>query len=120
MTKAAVAPTRTAVATVRFDPSEYARLQLAAEERGVSVSELIRRVCLKRELPPSLPPRLDSEAVGQLRKLGVLLNQSVRLMAAWKRAAAEDKKNGWRRWQETTVDLRTMVADLAARLAGAK
>jgi len=116
MTKPAVAPTRTAIATVRFDPAEYARLQLAAEERGVAVSELIRRACLKQELPAALPPRMDSEAVGQLRRIGVNLNQSVRLMAAWRRAAAAEKKDAWKRWQETAEELRTMVAELATKL----
>jgi len=116
MTHPPVSPTRTAVATVRFEPSEYDRLQLAARERGISVSELIRRSALKRDLPAALPPRLDSETVGQLRRIGVNLNQSVRLMAAWRRAAAEQKREGWKRYQESAEELRTLVAALAAIL----
>jgi uncharacterized protein YukE len=59
---------------------------------------------------------MDSEAVGQLRRIGVNLNQSLRIISAWKRSAAEEKKAGWQRWQETTEDLRSLVATLAAQL----
>jgi ABC-type antimicrobial peptide transport system permease subunit len=116
MTTTPVAPTLTRIASVRFTDAEYSRLQLAAEDRGLSVSQLLRRAALQRDLPPPLPPRMDLEAVSQLRRLGVNLNQAVRVLAQWKRTAPEDKKATWETVRVGYSDLRSLVVVLAARI----
>jgi hypothetical protein len=112
-----ICPTLTRIASVRFSEDEYARLQLAAEDRSLSVSDLIRRAALKRELPAPHPPTIDLAAVMQLRRIGTNLNQSVRIIAAWKRSAKEDRKEHWERWRLTAAELRTLCDALVRRLA---
>jgi hypothetical protein len=116
MTTTPISPTLTRIATVRFSDDEYARLQVAAEDRGIPVSALIRRATLKRDIPAPLSPRMDMEAITQLRRIGVNLNQCVRLMSAWRRVTSNDKKDYWSEWRLRTLELRGLLDTLIARL----
>ncbi len=58
--------------------------------------------------------------VTELRRAGVLLNQSVRILAAWKRSAPEDKKDAWERWRLATIDLRAQLDKWVANLVQQK
>ena len=111
-----VSPTLVKIATVRFTEGEYARLQLAATNRGLSVSELIRRAVFKREFPPPLPALMDMEGISQLRRLGVNLNQGVRTMAQWQRASEGDKKATWVALRATFAELAKTVEALATQI----
>ena len=52
---------------MRFTEGEYARLQLAAADRGVSISDLLRKAALEADLPAPVPSLLDADAVTELR-----------------------------------------------------
>ena len=69
------APVLTRIATVRFEENEYTYLQSVAEERHISFSGLLRRICLNYPIPPQRTPQLDGEAVRELNRIGCNLNQ---------------------------------------------
>lgn len=104
------------VTTVRFSDSEYARIRLAASDRGLSISELIRSVALGMDLPGPLPAALDSDAVSELRRIGVNLNQTTKMLTAWRTLSEDDKRTAWTRHRDTVVRLREHVDELARRL----
>lgn len=68
-------PVLTRIVTVRFEPEEYAYLQSVADERHLTFSGLLRRICLNYPIPPQRTPQLDGEAVRELNRIGCNLNQ---------------------------------------------
>ena len=116
MPKPAVNPTLTKIATVRFAPSEYARLSVVADERGISVSELIRRMSLGRVLPDPRTPRIDAECITELRRIGVNVNQMTHSFNRWQKVAAEEKKSVWAKWLREFAELTTKIDAIARSL----
>ena len=99
------------ILTVRVTEDEGARLRLAADDRGVSRSALVRSIALGCELLAPRPARLDVEAVTSLRKIGSNLNQAVRVLNSWVRVRPEEK-------QTTLLNLITNIEALRERLDG--
>lgn len=58
---------RTHAAQVQLEPEEYERLETAAAQRGVSISDLIREAVQDRYLPLSEQRKRAVEAICQLR-----------------------------------------------------
>ena len=110
------APSRTRIATVRFEPGEYSRLEAAAAERGLSVSEIIRRASLGRVLPEQRTPQMDAETITELRRIGVNLNQSVSHFNRWSKVAKEDKSAQWENWKKNIIALTHNLDELSRRL----
>ena len=110
-------PSRTRIATVRFEPAEYARLEAAAEARGLSLSEIIRRNSLGRVIPEPRTPQMDREVITELRRIGTLLNQSVHAFNRWAQAAkAEDRQKRWTEWRQRIEALSGTLDMIAQRL----
>jgi len=66
---------RTAVVPVRLTPQERDELRRQAETHHVSLSDYIRRIALKRRMPPGCAPEVNRETYNQLRRVGNNLNQ---------------------------------------------
>jgi predicted DNA binding CopG/RHH family protein len=61
---------------VTFSVEEYGQLQRSAYDSNITVSELIRFLCLTRKVErPKEPPLLDEQLHKDLKKLGIDLNQ---------------------------------------------
>jgi uncharacterized protein YfaS (alpha-2-macroglobulin family) len=118
MTSKPNAPTRTRVATCRFEPAEYATLEAAAAGLGLSVSEAIRRSVTETALPVPRTPQLDASAIVELRRIGTNLNQTVQILHRWQEGKAKDKdrERMLGRWESITRELATAVDTLARRL----
>lgn len=65
---------------VRVTEEEHARLGDAARDRACSVSHLVRCAIFRLQIPAPIPARVDRDAVVQLQKIGVNLNQVTRLL----------------------------------------
>ncbi len=80
---------RTAVVPVRFDPTERDRLKAYADEKGISISELVRHTALGLKLPDVIPkkkgrqvpkklPEINRELFVELSRIGNNINQIAR------------------------------------------
>lgn len=72
----------TASLRVRFNANDKARLEIAASEAGLSVSEYVRRKSLAPDNHPaalSTPMERNAALVCALNKLGVNINQLARI-----------------------------------------
>lgn len=67
------------VRSVRFTPEEWAQVEAWAAEASVSPSRYVREATLKRR-PQAKPRGVRAEAVRELNRVGVNLNQLVRLV----------------------------------------
>jgi len=111
-----VAPTLTRIATVRFAPDEYVTLQAEADDRGVSLSTLLRLAALNRQIPPPRVPAVDLKMVTAMSRIGVNLNQAVHTLNRWTHAEADEKKSRWETWRSSLKDLHALLKDLESRL----
>lgn len=109
-------PSRTRIASVRFEPAEYRRLQEAALERGLSLSEILRRASLDRDLPEQRAPLMDALTILELRHIGVNLNQAVAHFHRWSNCTAKEKQATWTSWKESLVALVCRLDELSRRL----
>ncbi len=109
-------PSRSRVATVRLKPSEYDMLQADGDERGISLSEHIRRTSLGRALPPQRPPQVDAAMVTELRRIGVNLNQAVAHFNRWAAIDRAEKADQWKLWRMNIAELGRKLDDLSRRL----
>jgi hypothetical protein len=66
----------------RVRPADYLKVRRAAEGAGLSVSEYARRLVLTGEVTIRHLHSMDAEAVEQIRKIGVNLNQAVHKLHA--------------------------------------
>ena len=73
--KKAAADRRTGQIRIRVTPREKARIEREAQEAGLSASDYLRRRALDRPVEA----RVDADARALLRRLGVNLNQLVRV-----------------------------------------
>lgn len=67
------------VRSVRFTPEEWAQVEAWAAEASVSPSRYVREATLQRR-PQAKPRGVRAEAVRELNRVGVNLNQLVRLV----------------------------------------
>lgn len=108
----------TFVTTVRLTQAEHQRLQVAAAERGISLSALIRLAINRATIPEPRPPRIDLEAVMQLRRIGNLLNQYLRILH---RELTRHNGKEWLdtifRFRDQTKALRALVDELKEGLS---
>jgi hypothetical protein len=107
------APVLTKIVTARFEPCEYANIQRLASDRNMSVSGLIRARLFDLRLPPQRTPRMDAEAVRELHRIGVSLNQVVHTFNRWSTTPSGERDAAWDGWKELTVTLHQLVHDLA-------
>ena len=106
-------PVLTRIITARFEPGEFARLQALASDRNLSASGLIRATLFNLPLPPQRTPRIDAEAVRELNRIGVSLNQVVHTFNRWGSSSAGERDAAWDGWKDITVTLHQLVHDLA-------
>ena len=66
------------VRSVRFTPEEWAQVEAWAADASVSPSRYVREATLRRR-PQTKPRGVRAEAVRELNRVGVNLNQLVRL-----------------------------------------
>lgn len=116
MPQKSVAPVLTKIVTLRVHPEEYAHISALAVQHGVSFSRFVRGLLCGMKLPPQRLPRVDSEAVQHLAKLGANLNQVAHAFNRWSSVAPDDKREIWLRQRQIIVDLAHQVAALKAEL----
>lgn len=116
MPQKSVAPVLTKIVTLRVHPEEYAHISALAVQHGVSFSRFVRGILCGIQLPPQRLPRVDSEAVLHLAKLGANLNQVAHAFNRWSAVASDDRREIWLRQRQIIVDLSHQVAELKALL----
>ena len=89
----------------RCPPPCQARIRAKADQAGLTVSELIRRVVMNR----AIPAIADQELVGQLRRVGALLKHRYPKTANW---TPEEKRRYWAGYEQ----LMTLAERLKAAL----
>lgn len=109
-------PSRTRIATIRLKPAEYDMLQADGDERGISLSEHIRRTSLGRPLPPQRLPQVDAEMVTELRRIGVNLNQAVAHFNRWGSIDKTEKAEQWKLWRTNIAELSRRLDELSRQL----
>ena len=109
-------PSRSRIASVRFNPLDYRRLSAAAIDRGISLSEMIRRASLGLALPEQRTPQIDAQTLLELRRIGVNLNQGIAHFHRWAKSTAIEKQVTWVNWKMSLVALVCRLDDLARRL----
>ena len=77
----------------RCPPQCQARIRAKADQAGLTVSELIRRVVMNR----AIHAIADQELVGQLRRVGALLKHCYPKTATW---TPEEKRRYWAGYEE--------------------
>ncbi|WP_432280812.1 plasmid mobilization protein [Rubrivirga litoralis] len=112
---------KSVVRSVRFSPEEWGRVERWAGEAEVSPSRYVREATLRRR-PQARPAGVRADAVTALNRVGVNLNQLVRLLHQARRdhAAAGGAAAGEaaRRMRSTGTDLgaNRRLAPLSRRL----
>lgn len=72
----------TEIVRFRLPPGEFVRVQKAAIDAGKSLSEYARSLVIEGRVVVRTHRQLDPHAFDQLRRIGVNLNQAVRLFHA--------------------------------------
>lgn len=109
MPKPPVAPSLTKIVTIRFHPDEFASLVSEAGLRGISVSHLIRCGAFGRGFPPQRVPRVDTEMVAAMNRIGVNLNQAIHTFNRWEFIGPSERREAWQRWK---VGIRELAGTL--------
>jgi len=109
-------PVLTRIATVRFEPDEYAFLQSVADEHHLTFSGLLRRICLNYPIPPQRTPKLDGEAVRELNRIGCNLNQVAHSLNRIETMAGPERTVTSRNWKVLVTTLQLQLHSLIERL----
>jgi hypothetical protein len=112
-------PTLTKIATVRFSPAEYEALKVLADDRHITFSDLVRRIACDHELPPQRLPKVDAEAVRELARIGVNVNQLTHLFHQFANIASTDRPELNTFWKEGAGHLQELshkIDELRAEL----
>ncbi len=103
---------KSVVRSVRFTPEEWAQVEAWAAEASVSPSRYVREATLKRR--PAVKPRgVRAEAVRELNRVGVNLNQLVRLVH---RATAQKGEAGGDGAAVHPAEVEAVLASVAAAI----
>jgi len=104
------------VAAIRFEPDEFSYLKSVADETHLSLSGLIRRICLNYPIPPQRTPQLDAEAVRELNRIGCNLNQVAHSLNRFDVMTPPSRAIAIRNWRVVLSTLQLQLHTLTQRL----